>query len=382
MSTGTNVPTTNPTALFPVANDGLPEPDAHQSPMAVMAKTTPTRFFNDSCNTSELVYANERGSTGATSNPVICLAVLKQEHDRWNPLIQEFVAQHPTWSETQIAWALYRRMGQAGAAVMQPVHEAHGRKWGRISVQTNPLLHNNAQAMLDQSQELAGLGPNLQVKMPCTSAGVAMIEDATFAGVNLNVTVSFSVPQVLAIAEAIERGLVRRDEAGLDTAHMAPVATMMIGRLDDWLKVVAKREQLSVDPGVLDWAGIACAKRAYGIYQERGYRTKFLAAAYRHLGHWSELVGGDLVQTMPHEWQVKANRSGHHPVSRIDDPVDAGIMRDLRTMPEFLKAFEPNGMTVPEFDSFGPTRRTLRSFTAAWYEFCGVVRDVMVPDPD
>lgn len=96
--------------------------------------------------------------------------------------------------------------------------------------------------MLAQSIELAELGLNMQVKMPCTSAGVAMIEEATFQGVNLNVTVSFSVPQVLAIGEAIERGLVRRDAAGMDTSHMAPVATMMVGRLDDWLKIVAKRD--------------------------------------------------------------------------------------------------------------------------------------------
>jgi transaldolase len=235
---------------------------------------------------------------------------------------------------------------------------------------------------LEQSQELAGLGPNLQVKMPCTAAGVAMIEDATFAGVNLNVTVSFSVPQVLAIAEAIERGLVRREQAGLPVAHMAPVATMMVGRLDDWLKVVAAREQLPVDPAVLDWGGIACAKRAYGLYQERGYRTTFLVAAYRHLGHWSELIGGDLVMTMPHEWQVKANRSGHRPVSRIDQAVDADVLRQLCAMREFVKAYEPHGMTVPEFDLFGPTRRTLRSFMGAWSEFCAVIRDSMVPDPD
>ncbi len=359
------------------------EPDAAHSPMRVMTETTPTRFFNDSCAVSELEYAIARGATGATSNPVICLTVLKAEASTWMPRISEIVAEHPTWHERRVAWQLYTEMGQAGARVMQPVFESHDRTHGRLSVQTDPTLHNDSAAMLEQTIELSKLGPNMQVKMPATSQGIAMIEEATFAGVNLNVTVSFCVPQVLAIAEGIERGLQRREAAGLDTAHMAPVATMMIGRLDDWLKVVAKRDGIDIDPSVIDWAGIACAKRAYEIMTARGYRTKLLAAAYRHLGHWSELIGGDLVLTMPWEWQVKANQSGHVPESRIHIPVDPAIIAELQAkLPDFVHAYEPDGLSIADFDSFGPVRRTLRSFIGAWYDFVGVVRDVMVPDPD
>ncbi len=362
------------------ASDNV-EPAAADSPLAVMTRTLPTRLFNDSCNSSELRYAINRGATGATSNPVICLTVLKQEWDTWQPVLQSLVAEYPGWSETQIAWELYRRMGVAGAKLLDPVFAANDNKWGRLSIQTDPTLYNNADLMLAQSQELSALAPNMQVKMPCTSAGVAMIEEATYTGVSLNVTVSFSVPQVLAIADAIERGLDRRKAEGLATDHMAPVATMMVGRLDDWLKVIAKREG-ATDFAYLDWAGIACAKRGYALFQERGYTTKFLVAAYRHLGHWRELVGGDLVHTMPHEWQVKANNSGENPTDTIGQPVPAPVMSQLLAMPEFVRAYEPNGMTVDEFNTFGPTLRTLRSFVVAWHDFVGIARDAMLPNPD
>jgi transaldolase len=359
------------------------EPIAANSPLKIMTLTTPTKFFNDSCATSELHYAIERGATGATSNPVICLNVLKSEANRWMPRAAEIFAANPTWHERRIAWQLYTEMGQAGAQLLLPVFAAHDNTWGRLSIQTDPTLHNDSQAMLSQSIELAQLGQNMQVKMPATSAGIAMIEEATFQGVNLNVTVSFCVPQVFAIAAAIERGLARRNEVGLDTSHMAPVATMMIGRLDDWLKVVAKRDGIRCAPEVIDWAGIACAKRAYDLFRERGFRTKLLVAAYRHLGHWSELVGGDIVQTMPWEWQVKANQSGITPIPTMDVSVDPMIVRELESkFTDFRRAYEPNGMTVAEFDSFGPVLRTLRSFIEAWYEFVGVVRNVMVPNPD
>jgi transaldolase len=359
------------------------DPPAAEAPLAVMARTTPTRYFNDSCAPSELAYAIERGASGATSNPVICLTVLRAEADTWLPRAAEIIAEHPHSHERDLAWQLYNEMGMVGATLLLPVHEASGGVFGRLSVQTDPTLHNDSAAMLAQSVALSKLGPNMQVKMPATSAGIAMVEEATFQGVSLNVTVSFCVPQVLAIAAAIERGLERREAAGLDTAHMSPAATMMIGRLDDWTKVLIKRDGIDLDPALADWAGIACAKRAYGLFLDRRYRTKLLVAAYRHLGHWSELIGGDMVQTMPWEWQVRANQSGLAPVSTIDTPVDPSIVAELAAkVPDFVRAYEPDGMSVVEFDTFGPVQRTLRSFIGAWYDFVGVVREVMIPDPD
>ncbi len=358
------------------------EPPAALAPLKVMTQTTPTRFFNDSCAQSELDYAVARGATGATSNPVICLNVLKLEAQRWLPRIADLLAAQPGVHERDLAWQLYTEIGASAARTLLPVFSANDLTWGRLSVQTDPTLHNDASAMLRQCVELAALGTNMQVKMPATAAGLSMVEEATFLGVNVNVTVSFSVPQVIAIAEAVERGLVRRDRAGLRTDRMAPVTTMMVGRLDDWMKVVAHRDRVAVDPAALDWAGLACAKRALDIFAERGFRTTLLAAAYRHLGHWTELVGGDIVLTMPWEWQVKANGSGLRPAPRSHLAVDSAIMSELARLPDFVRAYEPNGMLMKEFDSFGPTLRTLRSFIVAWYEFIALVRDVMLPDPD
>ena len=126
---------------------------------------------------------------------------------------------------------------------------------------------------------------------------------------------------------------------------------MMVGRLDDWMKVLVERDDIALDPDAANWAGIAVFKRAYGIYQERGYRTRLLAAAYRHRLHWTELVGGDVVLTMPHAWQVRFNESGIDPEPRIDVPVDPAIVDDLlRRIPDFGRAYEPDGLAIDEFD--------------------------------
>ena len=199
----------------------------------------------------------------------------------------------------------------------------------------------------------------------------------------INATVAFSVPQAIAAAEAVERGLHRFEGAGGDASRFSPVCSLMVGRTDDWMKVLVDRDDIALDPVALSWAGIAVFKRAYGIYQERGYRTRLLAAAYRHRLHWTELVGGDVVLTMPHAWQVRFNKSGIEPVSRIDVPVDQGLVDELsKRIRDFRRAYEPDGMTAPEFEGFGATVRTLRSFVVSYHDLIGVVRDIVLPNPD
>ena len=211
--------------------------------------------------------------------------------------------------------------------------------------------------------------------------GVKAIEDATYRGVSVNVTVSFSVPQAVATGEAIERGLKRREAEGKDVSTMGPVVTLMGGRLDDWLKIVAKRDKLFIDPGHLEWGGVAALKRAYQEFQARGLRARVLSAAFRNVLQWSELVGGDLVVSPPFAWQKLINDSGYKVVERINEPVAPEIMKTLLSIPEFVRAYEPDGMTPEEFDSFGATRRTLRGFLQADADLDALVRDVIMPQP-
>ncbi|MBP7694205.1 MAG: transaldolase family protein [Anaerolineales bacterium] len=355
----------------------------YKSPLHQTVATTATEFWNDSCSLAELAYAIEHGAVGATTNPTIVLGVLKKEAPLWRGRLSGFIADHPTWTEDQVAWALIEAMAVQGAELLRPIFEREGGRAGRLSIQTNPTLYRDAAALTEQARHFHTLASNLQVKIPVTAAGVRAIEEATCHGVNINATVSFSVPQVIAVAEAVERGLRRRAAAGLATAGLTPVATMMIGRLDDWLHVVEQRDQIAVAPGVADWAGLACFKEAYRLFQTRGYRTRLLAAAYRHERHWSELIGGDVVLTIPHEWQVRFNASEVEVKERIHDPVPPAVLDALGAhFPDFRRAYAETGLTVDEFDSFGPTVRTLRTFIASYRDLTAVIRDVMLPNPD
>jgi transaldolase len=212
---------------------------------------------------------------------------------------------------------------------------------------------------------------------------VAAIEHATAEGISINATVCFTLSQCVAVAEAVERGLRRREAAGANVDHMGSVCTIMVGRLDDWLKVVMERDAISTDPGHLEWAGVAVFKKTYRLFRERGYRLRLLSAAFRNHLHWSELIGGDVVISPPWAWQQRFAASDVDVASRIATPVDPRIVENLhRRFADFRRAYDENGLATSAFDSFAATRRTLRQFSAACADLNSLVRDVMLPNPD
>jgi len=357
--------------------------DPHSAPLYKMVTTTPTDYWNDSCSVEELNYAIERGAVGATTNPTIVLNVLKKEMHLWKDRIRLIIEEHPNWSEMDIAWKLIEEMAVKGASLLLPVYERTNGAKGRLSIQTNPQFYRNAEAITKQAAHFNALAPNMQVKIPVTKAGIAAIEEATYLGVNINATVSFTLPQALAVAEAVERGLNRREKEGMPVANMHPVCTLMVGRLDDWIQVAAKRDGIIVDPSALSWPGVAVFKKAYRIFQERKYRARLLAAAYRHQLHWSEFIGADVVLTIPYEWQVLFNGSDVPVVPRIEVPVEPAILTTLQTkFPDFRRAYEPDGLCIEEFDAYGATVRTLRTFISSLHDLAAVLRDFMLPNPD
>jgi len=348
-----------------------------------MTQTTPTCLWNDSASIQELTYSMEHGGVGATCNPVIVLGVLKSELAIWKSRIEALLKEFPTADEDEIAWKVVREISVRAAALLKPVFDAQGGKNGRLSIQTDPRLYRDAKTIVDQAEEFSRLAPNMIVKIPVTAAGIPAIEEATYRGISINATVCFSLPQCVAVAEAVERGLKRREKEGKEIASMGPVCTIMVGRLDDWLKVLIEKENVAIDPGHTEWAGVAVFKKTYKLFRERGYRIRLLAAAFRNHMHWSELIGGDIVVSPPYAWQVRLNKSDIEVVPRIDRPVAPEIVEELgRKFVDFQRAYTEKGISIAEFDSFGPTRRTLRQFVTACHDLDGVVRDIMLPNPD
>ena len=356
---------------------------AVDSPLRRVADGTSTDIWNDSCAEGELAWALARGAVGATSNPSLVLDALRQEPEPWRTRLCELSAAQPAAAEDELAWRLAEAVAVRGAGMLEPVFEASRGRRGRLSIQVDPSRFADAPSMLAQATRFAGLAPNLQVKLPVTAAGLAAMEEATALGIHVNATVNFTVPGALAVAEAVERGLERLAASGGDAAAMTPVCTLMVGRLEDWLRIVAARDGILSTPGRIEWSGIAVAKRAIELYRERGYRTRILVGAFRTHLPWTELAGLDIVLTIPPAWQRLIDRAGLEAGDRADLPVDPAVIDELGArFPDFRRAYEPDGIAVAELAGYGAAVRTLRQFIGAYHDLQAHVRDVILPDPD
>jgi transaldolase len=354
-----------------------------QNPLARTVSETATDIWNDSCAIDELEYAISFGAVGATANPTIVVDNWKKDPQHWADRIRALAIEQPAWTEVDLAWAIVEEMSVRGAKLLMAAFTEQQGRQGRLSVQTNPTYFRSPELMVAQGVRFDGLAPNIIVKFPATAAGIVAMEEATYHGVSINATVSFSVAQALAAAEAVERGLARRGAEGKPTEQMGPVVTIMVGRLDDWLRVLTERDGIVVHPSALPWSGIAVFKRAYRLFRERRYRARLLAAAIRHHLHWSEFIGGDVIVTLPSTWQKRLNASTVEVRPRMDEPVDPGMVDELAAhFPDFVRAYKPQGLPLQDFDTFGPTVRTLRSFTASYHDLLHLVTDALLPNPD
>lgn len=340
-----------------------------------------TQIWVDSCAKADLEYGIGLGGVGATTNPVIVSQVLQRELPEWEDTIRELFAQPSAPTEDDVAWKLIEKMGLRGCEILRPIYEKSGGKCGKISMQTNIKYYRDGEKMADQAAYFSSLTPNVQVKMPVSAAGLWAFEEATYRGVSVNATVCFTVAQAVAVAEAVERGLKRREAEGLDTVRMTPVCTIMLGRVDDWLKKTVGEDRLAVPPEALEWGGVAVFKRAYQIFQERGYRTRLLTAAYRNIYHWHALIGGDVSMTMTVKYLRLFDGSDLEVRKTMDDPVPQCWMDELMKLKEFRRAYEEDGMTPEEFEHYGAFITCLEGFFKGYDTLLQLIRPYQFGKP-
>lgn len=338
-----------------------------------------TDIWMDSCGEKELAYGLERGITGATSNPIIVGSVVRGELPYWEPRIRKLITDNPSDTEDEITWKLLYEVGRERSKKLLPVYEKYSGKKGRLSIQVNAKYYRSKDEMVEQACALNALGENMQIKLPASAAGIEAMEEVTYRGISINSTVSFTVAQAVAVAQAVERGLTRRRAEGLDCSKMSPVCTLMIGRVDDWMKKSCETAGTAVIPEALEWAGVAVIKEAYRIYKERGYTTRLLSAANRNVYHWCALLGGDLCQTINYGWQKRLNEGCAVAVEKnIDTPVLPVYLDVLNKLPEFRKSFDEDGMTAEEFTQYGGFRDTILTFLSGYDELVALIRGYMI----
>ncbi|HEX3053042.1 MAG TPA: transaldolase family protein [Aggregatilineaceae bacterium] len=169
------------------------------------------------------------GVMGMTSNPTIFGKAIGESNE-YDSTIGELL----DLDATQIYEVLAIQDIQAAADELYAVYEATQGEDGYVSLEVSPLLAYDTDTTLNEAKRLfaAVNRPNVMIKIPGTPEGLPAIEEALFAGLNINVTLLFAVENYIEVAECYIRALERRLDAGLDVSQIASVASFFLSRID------------------------------------------------------------------------------------------------------------------------------------------------------
>ena len=260
------------------------------------------------------------GLKGLTSNPSIFEKAIG-ESDEYDEAIKQFQSK----SDHAVA-EIYEHLAiadiQAAADLFRPVYEATLGRDGYVSLECSPYLANDTQATMDEALRLWATvhRPNLMVKVPATPAGLPAIRQLLGQGLNINITLLFSVGVYEQVVEAYLSGLEDFSRAGGDLSKIASVASFFVSRIDGAIDgLLEKQSDTQNAAPLLGKIAIANAKIAYTRYKAlfSGPRWENLAAlgaktqrllwastsaknpAYRDTLYVEALIGRDTVDTLP-----------------------------------------------------------------------------------
>jgi transaldolase len=204
-------------------------------------------------------YIDELSVTGLTSNPTIFDHAISHSATYDAPIRRGVQAGR---AGEELFFDLALEDLTRAADLFKPIFERTGGVDGWVSLEVSPLLAHDTASTLAAAKALhdRAARPNLFIKIPGTPEGLPAIEEATFAGIPVNVTLLFSREQYVAAAEAWLRGIERRIASGLDPV-VGSVASVFVSRWD--VAVMGK-----VPPALNDRLGIAIGQRTYKAYQQ------------------------------------------------------------------------------------------------------------------
>jgi transaldolase/glucose-6-phosphate isomerase len=331
------------------------------------------------------------GLKGMTSNPSIFEKAIA-ESDEYAGAIKAFQAQG-----THTAMEIYEHLAiadiRSAADVLRQVYDATGGRDGYVSLECSPYLANETEATVNEALRLwkAVDRPNLMVKVPGTPAGLPAIRTLLGKGLNINITLLFSVQVYEQVVEAYLSGLEELQKSGGNVARSASVASFFVSRIDTAAdKRLAKLSDKAVAEKLRGKTAIANAKVAYARYKvlfsgprwdklaKAGARTQRLLWAststkdpsFKDTMYVETLIGRDTVNTLP---PVTMDAYRDH-----GQVVPDAVEKDLAGAEAELALLEKSGISLKEITD-ELVDEGVKSFAHAFDQLLGAVAKFQKP---
>jgi transaldolase len=312
---------------------------------------------------------------GATTNQPLTLQVLEKYPEEWAAWVDACAG--PAEGR-EAMWRTHIEVAARGADMLMPIFEASGRRMGQICCQVDPRDMTDTAAMVVQARRIHAARPNIMVKMPGTREGIEGVRILTAEGIPSNVTLGFTVAQLLAVGEAAAAGLAEAHAKGVDLRNWRSCAVMMLGRYEDHpvFREQAAAQGIALTDADLRWAGIAIFRKAHQLFRERRYPSKLMAASMRlgptidgapRVWHVEKLAGADAVLTVfPNIFEAFLAAYRELPLPPvIDEPVPPETLERLLAIPYFAEAYAEDGLRPGQFVDHPALQATAASFADA-----------------
>ncbi len=316
---------------------------------------TPTKWWHDSAISQEITCAKAMGALGVTTNPVLtykALCACPEEYDL-SSLTDDL--QFEERAET-----LLRIVATHAASFFTDMYEKTNGENGYAFGQLNPTRATDSKGMLEMAQRVASWAPNIAVKLPSSKAGIAVMEELVSQGIAICATLNFSVAQAISVAQSYARGAERARQSGVTVRPC--FAVQQIGRVDDYIRDCNSDIDAGLTEDEIIWGGLAIAKRSYTILQSMGSRSIIMPAGLRGVYHVTQLAGARMTMSLHPRIQQMVLEADPPKELNIDTPIDEHIIQKLMRIPEFVRAYEPDGLKPEEFSTYGLFQRTLSQF--------------------
>ena len=305
---------------------------------------------------------DEDGIVGVTSNPTIFQKSISHG-DAYDEQMTELIKQRKSTSE--IYEALVIKDITTVADMLRPIYDRTNRQDGFVSLEVSPDLAHDTEESLSEARRFWKLvdRPNLMIKIPATPEGIPAVQQALTEGININITLIFSLDSYREVADAYISALEDRNAEGKDISHIASVASFFVSRVDtlvdqlleDKIKATSDSAEQQKLKSLEGKAAIANARLVYQEFTRIFHTPRFETLkhsgahvqrplwaststknpAYRDVLYAEELIGPDTVDTMPLE--TIENFRDHGRVSRT-------VENDIQQAKDVFAALEKVGI--------------------------------------
>ena len=327
-------------------------------------KLSPTRFWINNPTPHEARLAIAAGAINCTTNPTFSAKMLKDAGMNENviKIIKEVIIE--TSDNHRAAGLVQNKLINHILKIFLPLYEKNPGKEGMVSVQGNPFTDNDAQHIIDDALECRKLGKNFLAKIPATKAGIAAMEALIPENIPLIATEIMAISQAVTVCEMYRKV---SDQCG---KYPPFFVTHITGILDDHLKNIVKRDNIDIQSDILWQAGSIVARKQYRIFKERDYPGVMLGGGARGLHHFTEMVGSEMHITI--NWNGTSDKLieiDPPVVYRMDTPAPQYVVDELLDkIPDFEKAYNENGLSIQDFEDYGPVVLFRDMFIKGWEE--------------